>query len=115
VGERGRLEIVRPFNAPSDAHTVLLLEQDATVREIVMPVADQYTIQGELFAKAVLDDEPVPVPLEDALANMRVIDAVFESTGAASGQALAERLAGFILGPSRPRGSLPHVIANPSF
>ena len=40
---------------------------------------DQYTIQGELMSQAILDDTPVPTPIADAVANMKVIEAVFES------------------------------------
>jgi predicted dehydrogenase len=32
------------------------------------------------LSRAILDDTPVPTPLEDAVANMRVIDAVVESS-----------------------------------
>jgi len=39
-------------------------------------VCDQYTIQGELFARAVLDDTPVPTPVEDAVRTLEVIEAV---------------------------------------
>ena len=49
------------------------------IDEIALPVCDQYTIQGDLFARAVLDDLPVPTPIEDAVANMRVIEAVIAS------------------------------------
>jgi predicted dehydrogenase len=48
------------------------------------PVSDQYTLQGDAFAKAVLENTEVPVPLEDSIANMAVIDAIFRS--AESGQ-----------------------------
>jgi predicted dehydrogenase len=44
-----------------------------------IPVCDQYTIQGDAFSRAVREDTEVPVPLEDALANMKTIDAVFRS------------------------------------
>ena len=37
---------------------------------------DQYTIQAHLFAQAVLDDTEVAVPAADAVANMRVIEAI---------------------------------------
>ena len=40
---------------------------------------DQYTIQADLFSRAVLDGTPAPYPLEDSLENMRVIDALFRS------------------------------------
>jgi len=36
-------------------------------------------MQGDAFSKAVLDGTEVPVPLEDAIANMAVIEAVFRS------------------------------------
>jgi predicted dehydrogenase len=47
--------------------------------EISFPICDQYTIQGDLFSKAILNDTDVPTPLEDAVANMKVIDALVES------------------------------------
>jgi predicted dehydrogenase len=36
-------------------------------------------MQGDIFSKAILEDSAVPVPLEDAIANMTVIDAIFRS------------------------------------
>ena len=36
-------------------------------------------MQGDAFARAVLDDTEVPVPLEEAIANMAVIEAIFRS------------------------------------
>jgi predicted dehydrogenase len=44
-----------------------------------LPVANQYQIQGDLFSLAVLENRPVPTPLEDAVGNMKVIEAVFRS------------------------------------
>jgi predicted dehydrogenase len=44
-----------------------------------IPVCDQYTIQGDVFSRAIREASEVPVPLEDALANMKVIDAIFRS------------------------------------
>ncbi len=41
-----------------------------------LEVCDQYTIQGDLMAKAIVDDTPVPTPLDDAVANMQIIDAL---------------------------------------
>ncbi len=48
-----------------------------TVEEF--PACDQYTLQGDDFAKAILEGGQPPVPLEDSLKNMKVIDAVFRS------------------------------------
>jgi predicted dehydrogenase len=79
LGERGRVEIEIPFNAPPDKPCRLWHESDGRTNEILCDVADQYTIQGDLFAEAVLDDKPVPTPIEDAVANMVVIEAIFAS------------------------------------
>ena len=43
------------------------------------PACDQYTIQGDLFSRAIREGGAVPVPLEDALKNMAVIEAIFRS------------------------------------
>jgi predicted dehydrogenase len=40
---------------------------------------DQYTLQGDAFARAILEGGQPPVPLEDSVRNMAVIDAVFHS------------------------------------
>ena len=42
-----------------------------------LPACDQYTIQGDLFSRAIREGGEPPVPLEDAVRNMAVIDAVF--------------------------------------
>jgi predicted dehydrogenase len=49
------------------------------VEEIEIPICNQYTLQADAFGRAILEDEPVPTPLEDAVANMRVIERVFAS------------------------------------
>ncbi len=83
-GSRGRIEIEIPFNAPPDRPCRMWHQREASVEEITLDVCDQYALQGDAFARAVLDDTSVPTPIEDAVANMRVIEAVEES--AAQGQ-----------------------------
>ena len=78
-GTAGRIEIEIPFNAPPDRPCRMWHHQGDTIEEIVLEVCDQYTIQGDLFSQAVLDNTPVPTPLEDVVANMRAIEAVVES------------------------------------
>jgi predicted dehydrogenase len=84
LGTQGRIEIEIPFNAPKDRSTRLFIDQDGdlfgggTVTE-TFPVCDQYTLQGDAFSKAVLDGTEVPVPLEEAIRNMAVIEALFRS------------------------------------
>ena len=52
---------------------------DIGSRGVSLPACDQYGIMADAFAAAVLDGTEQPVPLEDSLANMRVIDAVFRA------------------------------------
>jgi predicted dehydrogenase len=54
-------------------------QQGERIEEIALAVCNQYTIQGDRFAQAVLEDGAVPTPLADAVANMRVLEALLES------------------------------------
>ena len=82
-GTTGRIEIEIPFNAPPDRPCRMWLQAsgkaDDTTEEIAFDVCDQYTLQADAFGRAILDDQPVPTPLADAVANMRVIERVFAS------------------------------------
>lgn len=78
-GTKGWIEIEIPFNAPSDRPCKVWYGDGNRIEEIVLEVCDQYTIQGDLFSRAVLEDRDVPVPLEDAVANMQVIEAIISS------------------------------------
>ncbi|MBM3402186.1 MAG: Gfo/Idh/MocA family oxidoreductase [Bacteroidetes bacterium] len=79
-GDGGIIEIEIPFNAPADKPTTIWLYQADKKEEITFDICDQYTIQGDLFSKAILDHTEVPTPLEDALNNMLVIEAVVKSS-----------------------------------
>ena len=84
LGTGGRIEIEIPFNAPKDRPTRLYIDADGDlsgggITTETFLTADQYTMQGDAFSRAVLDGIEVPVPLEDAIANMAVIEAVFRS------------------------------------
>jgi predicted dehydrogenase len=83
-GDKGRIEIAIPFNAPPDRPTNITIDtgQDlfgggARVEEFA--TCDQYTLQGDAFSRAALGEGALEFPIEDAIANMRVIDAIFRS------------------------------------
>ena len=78
-GTQGRVEIEIPFNAPPDRPCRIWWQSGDAVEEITFAACDQYTIQGELMSQAILDDLPVPTPIDDAVANMRVIEALRDS------------------------------------
>ena len=66
-GTKGRIEIEIPFNAPSDRPCKMWHQHGDEIKEILFDVCNQYTIQGDLFSRAVLSDSEVPTPLEDAV------------------------------------------------
>ena len=84
LGTKGRIEMEMPFNPPPDRSCRLLIDSGADLwgsgmRIEELPPCDQFTIQGDHFSRAVRGLGQVPTPLEDSLANMAVIEAVFES------------------------------------
>ncbi|SMQ86118.1 Predicted dehydrogenase [Devosia lucknowensis] len=88
-GTKGKAEIIIPFNAPPNERTAITVDTGAPfdgslARREILPACDQYTEQAEAFAQAVLGRKPLPWGVDDAIASMRVIDAIFESekTGA---------------------------------
>ena len=84
-GEEGSLFLGRPFyNDSGVAVQTIRIRNNRIVEEIEVPEANHYGAMGDAFAQSVFGNTPVPTPLDDAIANMRVIDAIFES--AAEGQ-----------------------------
>ena len=49
-------------------------------QEIIFDAVDQYTLQGDMFSKAIIENTAVPTSLQDAVNNMLVIEAVFISS-----------------------------------
>ena len=89
LGSKAKLEVIIPFNAPPNERTAITIDTGAPhdgslARREILPAVDQYTEQAEAFALAVLGEKPLPWGIDDAIASMKVIDAVFESekTGA---------------------------------
>lgn len=78
-GSEGLIEMKIPFN-PLENTAPVYLKKDGEIVEQKNTRANHYTLQGDAFSKAILNNEPVPTPLEDASANMRIIDALFESS-----------------------------------
>ena len=88
MGTTGRLEVDIPFNAPSDRPCRLVLTRDgspgAAGEMIEIPTSNQYTVMADAFVTAILAETPAtpldqPVPLEDSILNMRVLDALLRS------------------------------------
>jgi predicted dehydrogenase len=84
LGTKGRIELEVPVNAPKDRETHIFIDKtgDLTgsgIETETFPAQDQYTMQGDAFSKAILEESEVPVSIEAALANISVIEALFQS------------------------------------
>jgi predicted dehydrogenase len=83
-GTEGRIEIQIPFNAPQGGAMRILLDdgtslEGASIATETLPACDQYTLQCEAFSRAIRGEIDLPYGVEDAVANMQVIDALFRS------------------------------------
>lgn len=84
-GTEARIDVEVPFNAPPDKPTRIFIDngkqlyagESQTMESFA--VCDQYTIQGDLFSKAVMENTEVPNPVEDSICNMAVLDALFRA------------------------------------
>jgi predicted dehydrogenase len=83
-GTTGRIAVEIPFNAPSDRDCRIFVDDGRDlfgggIETITFPPVDQYTIQADRFSDAVRGVGNVPIPLENSIRNMAVIDALFRS------------------------------------
>jgi predicted dehydrogenase len=93
LGAAGRIEVEIPFNAPPDGPCRLNLFQGTEppfgrLQTIEVPASNQYTVQGDLFSRAIREGRPAPYPLEDSVRSLRVIDAVFEAARSDTAQTI---------------------------
>jgi len=84
LGTKGRIEIEIPFNAPKDRPCRIFIDDGGNIfgddiKIESLPTCDQYTMQADIFSRAIRENREVPVPLEDAIKNMAVIEAIFKS------------------------------------
>ncbi|HEX7508328.1 MAG TPA: Gfo/Idh/MocA family oxidoreductase [Polyangia bacterium] len=83
-GTRGRIGVEIPWSMPHERPSRLVVDEVSRVpgeaaEEIWFPACDQWGVLCDCFCEAIAKGDSAPVPIEDAVANMRVIDAVFRS------------------------------------
>ena len=83
-GTGGSLSVEVPFNMFGDVPGKLTVTTSVAQREVQTEIADQYLLEFDAFAQALIENSSVPTPITDALANMAVLDAVLAA--AASGK-----------------------------
>lgn len=79
TGSGGELAIHLPFNAYPDVPQMVTVSTGVGTRSFSAPVSDQYVEMFEAFSRAVRAGGPVPTPPTDAIANIKVLDALFRS------------------------------------
>ncbi|WP_045858410.1 Gfo/Idh/MocA family protein [Teredinibacter purpureus] len=78
-GEKGSLFLDLPFYQPDNGMATITLSHDRNATVIETEACDHYVKQIDALAASIVNNIPVPTPLQDALCNMRVIDGVFAS------------------------------------
>jgi predicted dehydrogenase len=78
-GTKGNIKFELPFNPPIDRPSKIWVTIGDDCQTIEFETCNQYTIQADLFALAIINNTPVPTPLEDSVKNMIVIEKLEES------------------------------------
>jgi predicted dehydrogenase len=84
LGTKGRIEAEIPVNLPPDSATRIFVDDGSNlygknIETIEFPAADKFTIQADLFSKAIRENSAQSIALEDSFANISVIDAIFRA------------------------------------
>ena len=94
-GSKGRIEIQIPVNAKQGAKTIIAIDDGSSLEGTgivteTLPESDQYMLQGEAFSRAIRGEIELPYGVDDAIRNMRVIDALFRSERSNAWEAVAQ-------------------------
>ena len=84
LGTEGRIELTVACNSYADKPNSILIDDGSQFEGLsgkteTFPIFDQYTIEAEEFSKAVRGEREPVTTLENSVANMAVLDAVFRS------------------------------------
>jgi predicted dehydrogenase len=79
LGTSGHISISLPFNAFADVPLSVSVTTGLGTRQVSTPPTDQYVEMFEAFSRSVRENNPVPTPPQDAVDNMKVLDALFKS------------------------------------
>ena len=78
-GTNGIIIIQIPFNTFADVPAKVTIINSVGTREINFDPVNQYQIQFEKFVESIRNGKPLPIPVNDAINNMKVIDAILRS------------------------------------
>jgi xylose dehydrogenase (NAD/NADP) len=78
LGTLGRIEVPSAFVSPAGASNYIVITKDGR-REVEVPFIDQYALQADDLAFAAWGRKPLRFAPDDAVRNMRVLDACLKS------------------------------------
>ncbi len=93
LGDGGRIEVPIALNAPPNESTRVVVDRTGAfdgsgITVEIMPPCDQYGLQAELAMAIFRGEQPAEFPIEDAVANMRVVDALYRAGASGNWEAV---------------------------
>ena len=89
VGTSGKLSVLIPYNMYADVPAEVTVVTGIGSRTISSGPAAQYRLMFDAYSENLLAGKPEPTPAEDAIANMKALDALFRSEASGGWEALA--------------------------
>jgi len=80
IGKSGKITIEIPFNTFPDVPAEVNIITGVGTRKLLIGPYDHYQIEFEHFAQSIIDKKKLLNPPDDAISNMKVIDALFKSS-----------------------------------
>ena len=87
-GTEGWMSVADPFNCPPELATTVTIgtggddhPRASTIDTVSVPAANQYGLQATALADAILAGTSAPLPLEDSIANMKLLERLFAAAG----------------------------------
>jgi predicted dehydrogenase len=79
LGTSGAIRVHVPFNAHADVPAQVTVTTALGARTIEFPIVDQYAVMFGEVSRAIRAGGPMPTDPQDAVNNMKVLDALFKS------------------------------------
>lgn len=80
IGTAGTIIVHVPFNTYVDTPSTITVSTGQGLRKVEFPITDPYGLMFDAFSAALFENKPLPLPIQDAVNNMKVIDAVVNSS-----------------------------------
>ncbi|QGH36134.1 gfo/Idh/MocA family oxidoreductase [Gracilibacillus salitolerans] len=79
LGTEGRIEVPSAFVVNQNEQDHFYLHTSKGTKEVEVPYLNQYALQADAIGESIQKNEALPFPAEDAILNMRVLDACLTS------------------------------------